>query len=57
MQFLNNIKISKKLVIAPAIAVIFLIVFAFFSNNALRSDKDTLNEIVQVKFSLYKAIV
>ncbi len=55
MQFLNNIKISKKLIIAPAIAVLFLIVFAFFSNNALRSDKDTLNEIVQEKFSLYKA--
>ncbi|XPV69216.1 MAG: methyl-accepting chemotaxis protein [Halarcobacter sp.] len=54
MQFLNNIQISKKLVIAPAIAVVFLVVFAFFSNNALKSDKETLNEIVEVKFSLYK---
>jgi len=54
MQFLNNIKIGKKLIIAPAIAVGFLIVFAFFSNNALKSDKETLNEIVEVKFSLYK---
>ena len=55
MQILNNMMIGKKLIIAPAIAVIFLMVFGFFSNNALKSDKETLNEIVQGKFELYKA--
>ena len=55
MQILNNMMIGKKLVIAPAIAVLFLVIFAFFSNNALKSDKDTLNEIVQEKFAIYKA--
>ncbi len=55
MLMLNNMKIGKKLVIAPAVAVIFLIVLAIFSNNALKSDKKTLNEIVEVKFALYKA--
>ncbi len=52
---LNNMKIGTRLIIAPAIAVLFLVVLAIFSNNALKSDKETLNEIVQVKFELYKA--
>ncbi|KAB7885696.1 methyl-accepting chemotaxis protein [Poseidonibacter ostreae] len=51
---LNNIKIGSKLIIAPAISVIFLVILAIFSNNALKSDKETLNEIVEVKFELYK---
>jgi methyl-accepting chemotaxis protein len=55
MTFLNNIKIGKKLIIAPTIGIFFLIILSFFSSNALKSDKDTLNEIVQVKFPLYKA--
>ena len=52
---LNNMKISKKLIIAPAVAVLFLMVLVIFSNNALKSDKHSLNEIVEVKFELYKA--
>ncbi|WP_072682120.1 methyl-accepting chemotaxis protein [Arcobacter sp. LA11] len=55
MLALNNMKIGKKLIIAPAIAVLFLIVLAIFSNNALKSDRETLNEIVEIKFELYKA--
>ena len=50
----NNMKIGTKLLIAPAVAVIFLVVLALFSNNALKSDKQTLNEIVEKKFALYK---
>ena len=50
-----NMKIGKKIVIGPAIAMLFLLVLAFFSNDALKSDKETLNEIVQVKFELYKS--
>jgi methyl-accepting chemotaxis protein len=52
---INNMKIGKKIVIGPAIAMLFLLVLAFFSNDALKSDKETLNEIVQVKFELYKS--
>ena len=55
MISLNDMKIGKKLLIAPSIAIIFLIVLTLFSNNALRSDKETLNEIVEVKFELYKS--
>jgi methyl-accepting chemotaxis protein len=55
MLALNNMKIGKKLIIAPAVAVVFLIILAIFSNNALKFDKETLNEIVEVKFELYKA--
>jgi len=52
---IKNLKIGTKIVVAPAIAVIFLFLLAVFSNNALKSDKETLNEIVQVKFQTYKA--
>ena len=52
---INNMKIGKKIVIGPAIAMLFLLVLVFFSNDALKSDKETLNEIVQVKFELYKS--
>ncbi|MDZ7819026.1 MAG: methyl-accepting chemotaxis protein [Aliarcobacter sp.] len=52
---INNMKIGKKIIVGPAIAMIFLLVLAFFSNSALKSDKATLNEIVQVKFELYKS--
>ncbi len=50
----KNMKIGTKLIIAPAISVLFLIILAIFSNNALKSDKETLNKIVEVKFELYK---
>jgi methyl-accepting chemotaxis protein len=50
----NNVKMGKKLLIAPLVAIIFLVVLATFSNNALKSDKNTLNDIVEVKFELYK---
>jgi len=52
---IKNLKIGTKIVVAPAIAVIFLFLLAVFSNNALKSDKETLTEIVQVKFQTYKA--
>ncbi len=52
---IKNLKIGKKIIIAPAIAVLFLLILAIFSNNALKSDKNTLTEIVQVKFELYKS--
>jgi methyl-accepting chemotaxis protein len=52
---IKNMKIGKKIIIGPAIAMIFLLVLAFFSNSALKSDKNALTNIVQVKFELYKS--
>jgi len=52
---IKNLKIGTKIVVAPAIAVIFLFLLAVFSNNALKSDKETLTEIVDVKFQTYKS--
>jgi methyl-accepting chemotaxis protein len=54
-MFLNKMKIGTKLIIAPAIAVLFLIILVVFSNNALKSDKKTLKDIVEVKFELYQS--
>ena len=55
MLGIKNLKIGTKIVIAPAIVMIFLFVVAVFSNNALKSDRDTLHEIVDFKFQTYKA--
>ncbi len=52
---IRNLKIGIKIVVAPAIAVLFLFLLAIFSNNALESDKDTLTEIVEFKSQTYKA--
>ena len=54
-MFLNKMKIGTKLIIAPAIAMLFLVILVLFSNNALKSDKETLKDIVEVKFELYQA--
>ena len=52
---IKNMKIGKKIIVGPAIAMLFILILALFSNSALKSDKNTLNEIVQVKFELYKS--
>ncbi|WP_419765705.1 MAG: HAMP domain-containing methyl-accepting chemotaxis protein [Arcobacter sp.] len=52
---IKNLKIGKKVLIAPAILVIFLIILGIFSTNALKTEKETLNNIVEVKFELYKS--
>ena len=52
---IKNMKIGKKIIIGPAVALLFLLILAVFSNSALKSDKKTLNEIVEVKFELYKS--
>ncbi|NQY93032.1 MAG: chemotaxis protein [Campylobacteraceae bacterium] len=54
MLGMKNLKIGTKIVIAPLIGVVFLFLLAVFSNNALKSSKYTLNEIVDVKFKMYK---
>ena len=55
MMGINNLKIGKKILIAPSIAMILLIILAIFSNTALKSDKATLNTIVEQKFEVYKS--
>jgi len=54
MLGIKNLKIGTKIIVAPLIGVIFLFLLAVFSNNALKSNKYTLNEIVDVKFQMYK---
>ncbi len=51
---IKNLAIGKKILIAPIIALIFLITLALFSNNSLKSNENTLKEIVEVKFELYE---
>lgn len=56
MLALNNMKIGKKNYNCSCNCCNFSHSLSnFFSNNALKSDKKTLNEIVDVKFELYKA--
>ena len=54
MFSIKDLEIGKKVLIAPIIAVVFLIALALFSNNSLKSNKSTLKEIVEVKFELYE---
>jgi len=54
MLGIKNLKIGTKIIVAPLIGVVFLFLLAVFSNNALQSNKYTLNEIVDVKFQMYK---
>jgi len=54
MLGIKNLKIGTKIVVAPLIGLIFLFLLAGFTNNALKSSKFTLNEIVDVKFQMYK---
>ena len=55
MLGINNLKIANKIIIAPAIVMIFLLILAIFSNSALKSDRATLVEIVDDRFELYKS--
>ena len=55
MLGINNLKIANKIVIAPAIVMIFLLILAIFANSALKSDRATLVEIVDDRFELYKS--
>ncbi|MEA3289474.1 MAG: methyl-accepting chemotaxis protein [Campylobacterota bacterium] len=51
---IKNLKIGTKVVVAPLIAIVFLLVLAIFSNNALKSNEHALDEIVNKKFEIYK---
>jgi methyl-accepting chemotaxis protein len=51
---MKDLKIGIKLIIAPAISIIFLIILGIFSNNALKSNEHTLDSLVNEKFETYK---
>ncbi|MGB5866512.1 MAG: methyl-accepting chemotaxis protein [Arcobacteraceae bacterium] len=53
MVRIKNLKIGTKVLIAPLIALLFILGISLFSNNSLQSNKSTLKEIVEVKFELY----
>ncbi len=47
---IKNLKIGTKVIIAPLIAIVFLVVLAIFSNNALQSNKNTFTTLVTKNF-------
>ena len=51
---MKNLKIGTKLFVSPLTAIVFLIVLGIFANNALNSNKNTLDTLVNEKFELYK---
>jgi methyl-accepting chemotaxis protein len=51
---MKDLKIGIKVIIAPAISIIFLIILGVFSNNALKSNEQTLDSLVNEKFETYK---
>ena len=51
---MKDLKIGIKVIIAPAIAIIFLLILGVFSNNALKSNEHTLDNLVNQKFETYK---
>ena len=51
---MKDLKIGIKVIIAPAISIIFLIILGVFSNNALKSNENTLDNLVNEKFETYK---
>ncbi|XPV67483.1 MAG: HAMP domain-containing methyl-accepting chemotaxis protein [Halarcobacter sp.] len=53
MYSINDLKMDKKIILAPFFVTLMLSVIALFSISALKSDKNILNEIVEVKFQTY----
>jgi len=51
---MKDLKIGIKVIIAPAIAIIFLLILGVFANNALKSNEQTLDNLVNQKFETYK---
>ncbi|ADG92869.1 methyl-accepting chemotaxis sensory transducer [Arcobacter nitrofigilis DSM 7299] len=53
MYSINDLKMDKKIILAPFFVTLMLSVIALFSISALKSDKNILTEIVEVKFQTY----
>jgi len=51
---MKNFKIGSKIIIAPAIAIIFLTILGIFSSNALKSSQNILDTLVNEKFETFK---
>jgi len=54
MLGIKNLKIGTKIIIAPATAMAFLFLLAVFSNNILKSNKQTLTHIEEVTFKAFQ---
>jgi methyl-accepting chemotaxis protein len=55
-KFIANLKLSRKLLIAPAVVVLFLIAFGLVSFNGLVSEKDALNDIFNNRFKTFEKV-
>jgi methyl-accepting chemotaxis protein len=51
---MKDLKIGKKVLIAPAISILFMIILGLFSGSALVSTESTVSNLVNQKFDLYK---
>jgi len=51
---MKDLKIGLKVIIAPAISIIFLMILGVFSNIALKSSEQILNTLVNEKFETFK---
>ena len=54
MRYLLDLKMHKKLFLAPGIATIFLIVFALTSYSGLTSQRKAINDIFNYRFAGYQ---
>ena len=51
---MKDLKIGLKLIIAPAIAIIFLMILGAFSSNGLKSSEKILDKLVNENFETFK---
>jgi len=51
---MKDLKIGLKVIIAPAIAIIFLMVLGVFSSNGLKSSENILDKLVNENFETFK---
>ena len=51
---MKNLKIGLKVIIAPAIAIIFLMILGVFSSNGLKSSENILDKLVNENFETFK---
>ncbi len=53
-RFIGNLKMSKKLMIAPTIATLFLVLMAGVSYLGLSKQKDAIDELTNLRFKTYQ---
>lgn len=53
-RFFGNLRMSKKLMIAPLIAILFLVLLAAVSYKSLSEQKNTISDLTNVRFKTYQ---